>query len=83
MELTIEKIQECKKVKELLDEVCLRYFETHAYEWEIYSDWKFYDEYPEHIVISYAYFDWRGEYESGKQSVLIDTLIEFSKTLNN
>ena len=58
MELTIEKIQECKKVKELLDEVCPRYFEDHAYEWEIYNDWKFSDDHPEYIVISYAYFDW-------------------------
>lgn len=82
MELTIEKIQECKKVKELLDEVCEGYFEAHAYEWEIYGDWKFSDEHPEYIVISYAYFDWRGEYEGGEQSVPIDTLIEFSKTLN-
>jgi hypothetical protein len=82
MELTIEKIQECKKVKEFLDDVCPRYFEEHTYEWEIYSDWKFSDEYPGHIVISYAYFDWRGEYEGGEQVVPIETLIEFSKTLN-
>ena len=82
MELTIEKILECKKVKEFLDEVCSRYFESHAYEWEIYSDWKFSDDQPEHIIISYAYFDWRGEYEGGEQSVPIETLIEFSKTLN-
>ena len=82
MELTIEKIQECKKVKEFLDDVCPRYFEEHAYEWEIYSDWKFSDEHPGHIVISYAYFDWRGEYEGGEQVVPIETLIEFSKTLN-
>lgn len=82
MELTIEKIQECKKVKELLDDVCPRYFESHAYDWEIYGDWKFSDDSPEYIVISYAYFDWRGEYEGGKQSVPIETLIEFSKTLN-
>ena len=83
MELTIEKILECKKVKELLDVVCSRYFESHAYEWEIYGDWKFSDEHPEHIVISYAYLDWRGEYESGEQTVPIETLIEFSKTLQN
>ena len=82
MELTIEKIQECKKVKEFLDDVCQRYFEDHAYEWEIYSDWKFSDDRPEYIVISYAYFDWRGEYEGGEQTVHIKTLIEFSKTLN-
>ena len=82
MELTIEKIQECKKVNEFLDDVCSRYFEDHAYEWEIYGDWKFSDEHPDYIVISYAYFDWRGEYEGGEQSVLIETLIEFSKTLN-
>jgi hypothetical protein len=82
MELTIEKILECKKVKEFLDDVCEKYFKTHAYEWEIYSDWKFSDDHPEHIVISYAYFDWRGEYEAGEQTVHIKTLIEFSKTLN-
>jgi hypothetical protein len=28
MELTIEKIQECKKVKEFLDDICEKYFET-------------------------------------------------------
>ena len=81
MELTIEKIQECKKVKELLDDVCSRYFEAHTYDWEIYSGWKFSDDYPEHIVISYTYYDWRGEYEAGEQVVPIETLIEFSKTL--
>ena len=81
MELTIEKIQECKKVKELLDDVCPRYFDTHTYDWEIYSDCKFSDDHPEHIVINYAYFDWRGEYEGGEQIVPIKTLIEFSKTL--
>ena len=43
--------------------------------------WKFSDDHPEHIVISYTYYDWRGEYEAGKQVVPIKTLIEFSKTL--
>ena len=41
--------------------------------------WKFSDEHPEHIIISYSYFDWRGEYEAGEQTVPIKTLIEFSK----
>lgn len=81
MELTVEKIQECKKVKELLDDVCPRYFEANTYEWEIYSGWKFSDDHPEHIVISYTYYDWRREYEAGEQVVPIETLIEFSKTL--
>ena len=81
MELTIEKIQECKEVKAFLDDVCPRYFEAHKDDWEIYIDWKFYDDYPDHIVISYAYFDYRGEYEGGEQVVPIETLIEFSKTL--
>ena len=36
MELTIEKIQECKKVNEFLDEVCEKYFKTHAPDWRYY-----------------------------------------------
>lgn len=83
MEPTIEKIQECREIQKFLDKVCPRYFESHAYEWKIYGDWKFSDDYPEHIVISYAYFDWRGEYEGGEQTVPIETLIKFSKTLQN
>ena len=83
MELTIEKIQECREIQKFLDDVCQKYFEAHAYEWEIYGDWKFSDDHPEHIVISYAYFDWRGEYEGGEQTVPIETLIKFSKTLQN
>ena len=41
MELTIEKIQECKKVKEFLDEICEKYFETYGEYWKYYAGWKF------------------------------------------
>ncbi len=82
MELTIDKIQECKQVMEFLDDVCSQYFDAHKADWEIYSDWKFSDDHLEYIVISYAYFDWIGKYEGGEQLVPIDTLIKFSKTLN-
>lgn len=81
MELTIEKIQECKKVKEFLDEVCEKYFDEYTDDWEIYGDWKFSDDRPGHIIINYAYFDYRGEYEGGEQIVPMDVLIEFSKKL--
>lgn len=81
MELTIDKIQECKEVKEFLDDVCEKYFEVHGDDWEIYGDWKFSDDHPGHIIINYAYFDYRGEYEGGEQVVPMDVLIEFSKKL--
>ena len=82
MELTIEKIQEYKKVKEFLDDVCEKYFEIHGDDWEFHSDWQFSDNYPNCIVIHYGYYDWRGQYDSSDQVVPIDVLIEFSKTLN-
>lgn len=82
MELTIEKIQECKKVKEFLDDVCEKYFKATAPDWERYGEWKFSDNYPNHILIHYGYYDWMDHYESGDHVVPMDVLIEFSKTLN-
>ena len=79
MELTIEKIQECKKVKEFLDEICKKYFETHEDDWKYYAGWKFSDIYTNCIVIHYGYYDWRDQYESGDMVVSMDVLIEFSK----
>lgn len=79
MELTIEKIQECKKVKEFLDDVCEKYFNTHGDDWKSYAGWKFSDDYPNCIVIHYGYYDWRDQYESGDEVVPMDVLIGFSK----
>lgn len=81
MELTIEKIQECQKVKEFLDDVCEKYFETHAQEWESYNDWKFSDDDPNYVIIHYSYYDWRDHHEGGIQVIPMDVLIEFSKRL--
>lgn len=83
MELTIEKIQECKRVKEFLDDVCEKYFKTTAPDWERYGEWKFSDNYPNHILIHYGYYDWMDHYESGDHVVPMDVLIEFSKKLQN
>ena len=82
MKLTIEKIQECKKVKEFLDEVCEKYFDATAPDWRYYGGWKFSDDYPNCILIHYGYHDWRNQYESDDHVVPMDVLIEFSKTLN-
>ena len=82
MELTIEKIQECKKVNEFLDEVCEKYFKTHTPDWRYYSGWKFSDNYPNCIIIHYAYYDWR-EFKRGDEVIPMDVLIEFSKRINN
>lgn len=81
MELTIEKIQECRKVKEFLDNVCEKYFEVHGPDWQSYAGWKFSDNYPNCIVINYAYYDWRDQYESGDEVIPMDVLIEFSKKI--
>ena len=83
MELTIEKIQECKKVKEFLDDVCEKYFKTYAPDWRYYGGWKFSDNYPNCIVIYYGYYDWRALYESGDEVIPMDVLIEFSKRYKN
>ena len=85
MELTIEKIQEYKKVKEFLDEICEKYFETHGPEWQSYAGWTFSDNYPNRIIIHYSYYDWdwRNQYESGDEIIPMDVLIEFSKRYNN
>ena len=82
MELTIEKIQEYRVVKELLDDVCEKYFESHAPNWRCYNGWEFSDNCPNCLVIHYAYYNWRDEYESGDEVIPIDVLIEFSKKLN-
>lgn len=80
MELTIEKIQEYKKVKEFLDEVCEKYFKTHAPDWRYYVGWKFSDNYPNCILIHYGYYDWRGQSRKRCDEVIpMDVLIEFSK----
>jgi hypothetical protein len=79
MELTIEKIQEYKKVKEFLDDVCEKYFEATAPDWRYYGGWQFLD--PNYIIIQYGYYDWKDQYESGDEVVPMDVLIEFSKTL--
>lgn len=81
MELTIEKIQECKKVKEFLDEVCEKYFNTHGDDWKSYSGWQFFG--PNYIIIHYGYYDWRDQYESGDEVIPMDVLIEFSKQYEN
>ena len=83
MELTIEKIQECKKVKEFLDDVCEKYFNTHEDDWKYYGGWKFSDNYPNCIVINYGFYDWRGQCENGDEVIPMDVLIEFSKQYEN
>lgn len=82
MELTIEKIQECKKVKEFLDEVCEKYFEVHGDDWKFYTCWEFLDNCPNCIAIHYGYYDYRDQYESGYEVIPMDVLIEFSKRVN-
>ena len=57
MELTIEKIQEYKKVKEFLDDVCEKYFEATAPDWKCYSG---YDVKRDYIEIHYSYLIWNG-----------------------
>lgn len=76
MELTIEKIQEYKKVKKFLDEVCEKYFEVHGDDWKSYCGWQFLD--PNYIIIHYSYYDYRDQYENGDEIVPLDVLIEFS-----
>ena len=83
MELTIEKIHEYKKVKEFLDDVCEKYFNTHGDDWKSYVGLKFSDDYPNCIVIHYGYYDWRDQYESGDEVIPMDVLIEFSKRYKN
>lgn len=82
MELTIKKIQECKKVKELIDKICKKYFETREPNWRCYGGWKFSDDYPNCVIIAYGYYDYRDNYECGDHVVPMDVLIEFGKTLN-
>lgn len=79
MELTLEKIQEYKKVKEFLDEVCEKYFEVTAPDLRYYSGWEFLDNAPNYIAIHYGYYDYRNQYESGYEVIPMDILIEFSK----
>ena len=81
MQLTIEKLQECKKVKEFLDDVCEKYFKVTAPVWRHYRGWEFLDNHPNYIAIHYGYCDWRDQYESGSKIIPMDVLIEFSKTL--
>lgn len=82
MELTVEKLQDFKEIKKWLDEMCEKYFRSHAPVWKYYGEWKFSDNYPNCIVIHYGYYDWRDSYESGDEIVPMDILIEFSKKLN-
>ena len=79
MELTIEKIQEYKKIKEFLDDVCEKYFNSIAPDWKCYSGWKFSDDYPNCIIAVYGYYDYRDNYEIGDVIAPFDVLIEFSK----
>lgn len=81
MELTIEKIQECNKVKKFLDDVCEKYFNTHGDDWKFYSGWEVLG--PNYIIIHYGYYDWRDQYESGDEVIPMDVLIEFSKQHEN
>lgn len=81
MELSIEKIQEYKKVKKFLDEVCEKYFKTNVPNWKCYGGWEFSDNYSNCIIIRYGYYDYRDNYEIGDVIVPIDVLIEFSKKL--
>lgn len=77
MELTIEKIQEYKKVKNFLDDICEKYFNTHGDDWKFYTGWQFLD--PSYIIIHYSYYDYKDQYENGDEIIPMDVLIEFSK----
>ena len=79
MELTVEKLQEFKEIKRLLDEVCEKYFNAYFSSWKYYGGWKFSDNYPNCILIHYGYYDYRDQYESGYEVIPMDILIEFSK----
>lgn len=81
MELTIEKIQECKKVKEFIDELCETYFEATNPDWRYYGGWDFSDNHQNYVIIHYSYCDWKDQYESGDEIIPMDVLIEFSKKL--
>jgi uncharacterized protein YaaR (DUF327 family) len=85
MELTIEKIQEYKKVKEFLDDVCEKYFETnYDTDWQLYSGWSICDN-CQSVYIHYIYEEFWSNTETytevSEVKVKIDDLIEFSKTL--
>ena len=85
MELTIDKIQEYKKVKEFLDEICEKYFDAnYDTDWQCYSGWSICDN-CESVYIHYAYEEFWSNTETytevSKVKVKIDDLIEFSKTL--
>lgn len=82
MQLVIKKIQECKKINKFLDDICEKYFISHAPSNRYYSGWKFSDNYPNCIVLHYAYYDWRDQYQSGDEIIPMDVLVEFSKRIN-
>ena len=77
--MTIEKIQEYKKVKEFLDDVCEKYLKLCGNDWKFYAGWNFSDDYPNCVVIHYGCFDWIGQYGQGADVIPMDVLIDFSK----
>lgn len=73
------KIQEYKRSKNFLDNLCKAYFDATSPKTRKYIGWKLSDELPNCIGIGYDYFDWKGEYHSYTQWVSIAELEIFNK----
>lgn len=85
MELTRENIVIYQQIRNLLDDVCKKYFTAnHNTDWHYYSHWSI-DDNCETVCIHYSYDDFWSNTEMytevGTTIVSIDELIEFSKTL--
>lgn len=85
MELTRENIVIYQQIRNLLDDVCKKYFEAnYEIDWQHYSGWSICDN-CESVYIHYSYEDFWSNTETytevSEVKVKIDDLIEFSKTL--
>lgn len=86
MELTKDNISLFISIKNLLDDICKKYFEAnHNTNWQHYSHWSI-DDKCETIYIHYSYEDFWSNTEMytevGTTKVSINELIEFSKMVN-
>lgn len=85
MELTRENIVIYQQIKNLLDDVCEKYFDSnYDTDWQLYSSWSI-DDNCEIVYIHYCYEEFWSNTETytevSKVKVKLDDLIEFSKTL--
>lgn len=76
-----EDIIKARYVYNMLNIVCMRYFESVKNEWEEYNSWAYSNVY-DYIIITYSFIDYHDELDFETVIVYYDELIKFMEHEN-